>query len=102
MRIFLFALAGAVAFIHASVAPSHARLSPEATALAAFVAKPGVVLDLVEEVGGIRSLDATVRVAAVIASDSGHPGEQMEDLRSRWKTTRTPTRCTWTPPSWRC
>jgi hypothetical protein len=58
-----------------------ARSPPEPTALESFVAKPGVVLELVEETGSIRSSDATLVVATVIASDTTRPGERMHGLR---------------------
>jgi hypothetical protein len=46
-----------------------------------FVTQPGVVLDFAENVGSLRSTDASVVVAAVIASDTGRPGEWMLGLR---------------------
>ncbi|HUG02889.1 MAG TPA: hypothetical protein VML92_00495 [Steroidobacteraceae bacterium] len=67
--------------IPSGVAFSDARPSPVSTDLESFVAQPGVVLDLDEDVGSLRSTDASVAVAAVIASDTGRPGERMRGLR---------------------
>jgi hypothetical protein len=39
------------------------------------------VLDLAEEVGSLQSTDATVAVAAVIATNTARPGEQMKGAR---------------------
>ena len=48
------------------------------TGLVSFVAKPTVVLDLAEEVGSLQSIDATVTVAAVVATATARPVEQMK------------------------
>jgi hypothetical protein len=39
------------------------------------------VLDLAEDVASLRSSDASVAIAAVVASDTGRPGVRMQGLR---------------------
>jgi hypothetical protein len=63
------------------IALSDAQPSPVPTDLESFVAQPGVILDRDEVVGLLRSTDASVAVAAVIASDTGRSGERMRGLR---------------------
>ena len=63
------------------VAAAHEPAPPEPTALESFVARPTVVLDRAETVGRIESSDATVTVAAIVASDTARPGERMQGLR---------------------
>ena len=63
------------------IALSDAHPSPSPTDLESFVAQPGVILDLDEDIGSLRSTDASVAVATVIASDTGRPGERMRGLR---------------------
>lgn len=57
------------------------RPSPAPTALEAFVARPTVVLDVGEVVGGFESKDASVMVIAIVATDTAHPGVRMTGLR---------------------
>ena len=63
------------------VASAHEQPPTAPTALESFVAQPTVVLDLAEVVGAIRSTDATVSVAAIIATNTANPGERMTGLR---------------------
>jgi hypothetical protein len=70
-----------VTILHSGVAFSDTRSPSEPTALESFIAQPAVVLELVEETGSVRSSDATLVVAAVIASDTGRPGVHMQGLR---------------------
>lgn len=77
----LRAMLAVVTTIHSGAAFSDARSPPEPTALESFIAEQGVVLDLAEEVGSLRSTDASVAIAAVIASDTGRPGVRMRGLR---------------------
>ena len=82
MRSFpLRAMLAIITTIQSGVAFSDARSPPEPTALEFFVAQPSVMLDLAEDLGSLRSTDASVAVAAVIASDTGRPGERMQGLR---------------------
>lgn len=82
MKIFsLLAMLAIVTTVHSGVAFSDTRPSPVPTDLESFVARTTVVLDLAEDVGSLRSTDASVAVAAVIASDTGRPGERMPGLR---------------------
>ena len=81
MKIFSLALIAIVSIVHSGDAASEERPRPEPTGLESFVAKPTVVLDLAEEVGSLKSSDASVTVAAVIASDTARPGEQMKGAR---------------------
>ena len=82
MKIFpLLALLAIVTTIPSEVAFSDARPSPVPTDFESFVVQPSVVLDLDEDVGFLRSTAASVAVAAVIASDTGRPGERMRGLR---------------------
>ena len=82
MKIFpLLALLAIVTTIPSGVVFSDARPSPVPTDFESFVASPTVVLDLDEAVGSLRSTDASVVVAAAIASDTGRPGERMRGLR---------------------
>ena len=55
--------------------------SPEPTALETFVARPTVVRDVAEVVGGFESTDATVTVTAIVATNTENPGERMTGLR---------------------
>jgi hypothetical protein len=77
----LCAMLAIITIIQSGVAFSDARSPSEPTALESFVAQPGVVLDLAEDIGTLRSTDASVAVAAVIASDTARPGEEMRGLR---------------------
>ena len=81
VKFFSLALLSVVTIIHSGVAPAGERPPVEPTALESFVAKPAVVLDFAEEVGSLRSSDASVVVAAIIASDTGRPGERMQGVR---------------------
>lgn len=63
------------------VASAHDPTPPEPTALESFVARPTVVLELAETVGMIETIDATVTVAAIVATDTASPGERMTGLR---------------------
>jgi len=81
MKIFSLALIAILSTVHAAFASSDEPAPPEPTVLESFVAKPTVVLDLAEVVGSLRSSDASVAVAAVIASDSARPGERMKGVR---------------------
>ena len=63
------------------IVSAHEPAPPEPTALESFVARPTVVLDLAEVVGTIRSTDATVSVAAIVATDIATAGERMTGLR---------------------
>lgn len=87
-RIFSLALSWAVLILHAGIATSDPRPSPAPTGLESFIARPTLVLDLAEDVGSLRSTDASVAVAAVIASDTGRPGEGMRGLRFHGKQHR--------------
>jgi hypothetical protein len=81
MKVFSLALIAVVSIVHTAVASSDEESPSEPTGLESFVAKPTVVLDLAEEVGSLRSSDATVAVAAVIATDTARPGERMKGVR---------------------
>lgn len=74
-------LAALVIALASPLAAAQEPVKPEPTALESFVARPTVVLDLAETVGMIESQDATVTVAAIVASDSASPGERMRGLR---------------------
>lgn len=65
----------------AQIVSAQDRPSPEPTALESFLARPTVVRDIAEVVGGFESADASVTVAAIVASDSANPGERMTGLR---------------------
>jgi hypothetical protein len=81
MKVFpLLAMLAILTTIHSRVAFTDARSPLEPTALESVVATPGVVLELVEEIGSIRSSDTTLLVAAVIASDTARPGERMQGV----------------------
>jgi hypothetical protein len=81
LKIFSLALIAIVSIVHACVASGDERSAPAPTGLESFVAKPTVVLDVAEEVGSLRSGDASVVVAAVIASDTALPGVRMRGVR---------------------
>ena len=78
MKIFSFAW---IVVVVAPVALADDRPPPVPTALESFVARPTVVLDLAEVVGTIRSTDASVSVARIVATDTARPGERMTGLR---------------------
>lgn len=78
MKKLFLALAAAIV---SPIVAAHQPAPPEPTALESFVARPTVVLDLAEVVGTITSTDATVSVAAIVATDTARPGERMQGLR---------------------
>ncbi|MDP9197730.1 MAG: hypothetical protein M3O07_00745 [Pseudomonadota bacterium] len=55
---------------HSELAVSDGHPSSVLTDLESFVAQPGVVLGPDEDVGSLRSTDASVAVATVIANDT--------------------------------
>lgn len=77
----LLAMLAIVVTMQSGIVFGDARPSPVPTDLESFVVQPGVVLDLDEDVGSLRSTDTSVAVAVVIASDTGRPGERMRGLR---------------------
>jgi hypothetical protein len=81
MKNFSLALMAIVPIVTTVNASGDEPLPPLPTGLESFVEKPTVVLELAEEVGTLRSTDATVAVAAVIATDRARPGEQMKGAR---------------------
>lgn len=81
MKIFPLLAMIVVTTIPSRTASSDPSPSPVPTDLESFVATPTVVLDLDENLGSIGSTDASVSVAAVIASDTGRPGLRMRGLR---------------------
>lgn len=70
-----------VALLVTPIVTADDRPSPEPTALESFVARPTVILDLAEVVGTIQSSDASVSVAAIVATDTARPDERMTGLR---------------------
>lgn len=63
------------------IASAEDRPPTEPTALESFVARPTVVLDLAEAVGGFESKDASVAVLAIVATDTARAGQRMTGLR---------------------
>lgn len=78
MKKFLLALAAVTV---SPIAAAHEPAVTGPTALESFIARPSVVLDRETVVGTLRSADASVSVAAIVASDSARPGERMTGLR---------------------
>jgi hypothetical protein len=81
MKIFSLGLITVLSTVHAAVTSSDEPSPPEPTVLESFVGRPTVVFDLVAEVGSLQSADASVAVSAVIARDTGRPGERMKGVR---------------------
>ena len=78
MKTFLLAL---VAVVVSPIVAAHEPPVTQPTALESFIARPSVVLDRETVVGTLRSADASVSVAAIVASDSAKAGERMSGLR---------------------
>lgn len=55
--------------------------APLPTALERFVAQPSVVLDLEEDVGALRSSNATATITAVVGTNTARPTERMQGVR---------------------
>ena len=76
-----FSLALVAIVVVVPLASADDRPPPEPTALESFVARPTVVLDLSEVVGRLETADASVSIAAIIATDAASPEEHMTGLR---------------------
>jgi len=74
--------ASAVLILISIATPAFAQSSaPEPTPFEAFALKPGVVIVFTQQVGSIESSDASVKISALIISDTANPSEQMRGVR---------------------
>ena len=81
-RFLMKLFAGAVLVLITVATPAFARGSaPEPTPFEAFALKPSVVIAFTQQVGTIESSDASVKISALIISDTANPSERMRGVR---------------------